>query len=123
MARQDRQHLQDMEKEKFLELPKTDENREAVRVVVAGQEVNTGAADTAGVLLGAGGEGLSTRIDTSNDPVFYIGEAEPGTATSAASWRVLQIDSTTSSAITILYADGDTDFDNIWDNRAALSYS
>lgn len=50
----------------------------------------------------------------------YLGEAQPGTATSAAEWRIQRI---TNSDSTITWADGDGDFDNVWDDRATLSYS
>lgn len=50
----------------------------------------------------------------------YIGEALPGTATSAASWRIKRL---TNADNTIVWADGDSDFDNIYDNRVSLSYS
>lgn len=50
----------------------------------------------------------------------YIGEAEPGASTASAVWRVKRL---TNANNTILWADGDTSFDNIWDNRASLSYS
>ena len=50
----------------------------------------------------------------------YVGEALPGTATSAALWRVQRI---TVANNTILFADGNAKFDNIWDNYATLSYS
>lgn len=50
----------------------------------------------------------------------YIGNANPGTATSAASWRIKRL---TNADNTILYADGNSNFDNIYDNRAALAYS
>lgn len=50
----------------------------------------------------------------------YIGEAAPGSATSAAVWRIQRI---TNADSTIEWADGDGDFNNVWDNRASLSYS
>lgn len=49
----------------------------------------------------------------------YIGEAAPGTATSAASWRIKRL---TNADNTIIWADGDTNQDNIYDNRASLTY-
>jgi hypothetical protein len=64
---------------------------------------------------------LITMIDEASDTITYIGEALPGTSQSAAAWRIKRIDS--SSGTSILYADGDAQFDNIWANRAALSYS
>lgn len=65
--------------------------------------------------------GLALILDNSATPVLYVGQALPGTATSAASWSIKKIDTT--SGIVIKWADGDTLYDNIWDNRASLSYS
>lgn len=53
--------------------------------------------------------------------IEYVGKAEPGTATSAASWQIKRLDQTTGLIIT--YADGDINYDNVWDNRESLSYS
>ena len=65
---------------------------------------------------------LATLVDdTTTANVIYLGHAVPGTATSAASWRIKKID--VSSGATITWADGNFYFDNIWDNRASLSYS
>jgi len=60
-------------------------------------------------------------IDTSNEFYIYIGSALPGSTTSASVWRIQRVDLTTSE-IKILFADSDQNFDNIWDNRASLSY-
>lgn len=62
---------------------------------------------------------LSVRLDE-GATYTYIGNAAPGTATSAASWQVKRM---TNADSTILFADGNSNFDNIWDNRASLSYS
>ena len=64
----------------------------------------------------------SVVVDEADATTIYVGEATPGTATSAASWRVKRVDSSSITA-EILYADGNDSFDNIWDNRASLSYS
>lgn len=61
-----------------------------------------------------------TRVDEASATITYIGEADPGTATSAASWRVKRVD--TSSGTVILYAGSVTSFNQIWDNRAGLTY-
>jgi len=50
----------------------------------------------------------------------YVGYAEPGTATSSASWHIQRINATTGDT---LFADGNTIYDNVWDNRTSLSYS
>ena len=67
-----------------------------------------------------GGTQFALRLATVSD-VDYVGEASIGTATSAASWRIKKVYS--ASGIIIQWADGNASFDNIWDNRASLTYS
>jgi len=50
----------------------------------------------------------------------YIGEAVPGNLTSASRWRIMRL---TIADNTIVWADGNGDFDNIWDDHLILSYS
>jgi hypothetical protein len=70
---------------------------------------------------------LATQSDTIDPTVFpevtYRGDALPGTLTSAASWRVQRMTMQSDGDIAILFADGNDNFDNIWDNRLSLSYS
>ena len=66
-----------------------------------------------------GGFKFALRLATVGD-VDYVGEAAIGTATSSASWRVKKVDS--ASGVIIQWA-GTGVFDQIWDNRATLSYS
>lgn len=66
-----------------------------------------------------GGFKFTLRLATVGD-IDYVGEAAIGTATSAASWRIKKVDSTT--GISITWA-GTGVFDQIWDSRASLSYS
>lgn len=49
----------------------------------------------------------------------YSGWADPGTATSAATWSVMR---ETIATGVILWADGGN-FTQVWDNRAALTYA
>lgn len=65
---------------------------------------------------------LIIRVDTVSDVLLYVGKAIPGTATSVALWRIQEITVVGDETI-ILWADGNTDFDNEWDDRASLSYS
>lgn len=51
----------------------------------------------------------------------YIGEAVPNTATSAAGWRIQKM-VTSGTTTTITWAGGGSRFDQIWDNRASLTY-
>jgi hypothetical protein len=50
----------------------------------------------------------------------YIGHAVPGSVTSGGVWRIKRL---TNSDATVLWADGDGNFNNVWDDRASLSYS
>lgn len=65
--------------------------------------------------------GYVVRLDEASSTITYVGFAVPGTATSAASWAIKRLDST--SGLVVLWADGNSNFDNIWDDRASLSYS
>jgi len=60
----------------------------------------------------------SMRIDEVSEDLIYIGEALPGSSESSSVWRIKQITPTG-----VLFADGNTNFDNRWDQRASLSYS
>ena len=60
------------------------------------------------------------QVDSSNPSVYYIGLATPGTLESEAKWRLQRYDF--SAGAIGIYADGDTNFDNIYDNRESLSY-
>jgi len=54
----------------------------------------------------------------------YVGEALPGAATSAASWRIFRVDQTDAGGdIPILWANGDAGFIHIWDNRLTFTYT
>jgi hypothetical protein len=70
---------------------------------------------------------LTTRVDdTGAGGISYVGHAHPGSTEASAAWRIKRITSTTVGPQTITkteYADGNQYFDNIWNNRAALSYS
>lgn len=75
-------------------------------------------------LEAAGGDSvpLATQLDDVGGGVTYVGEAVPGTATASALWRIKRIVET-GPDIAIAWADGDSDQDNVWDDRVSLSYS
>jgi hypothetical protein len=52
----------------------------------------------------------------------YIGEALPGSPTAASVWRIQRLEEVGEDSI-IIWADGNSNFDNVWDNRLSLSYS
>jgi len=61
-------------------------------------------------------------IDELVSGTTYIGNTKPGTATSAALWRIRRI-TKASSVLTIEFAEGADTFTNIWDSRTSLNYS
>ncbi len=62
------------------------------------------------------------RIDKEGD-LTYIGKAEPGTLTSDPLWQISRIDESALPDVTILWADGNSNYDNVWTGRLGLSYS
>lgn len=61
-------------------------------------------------------------LDEVSTSLTYVGWAVLGTATSSPKWKIIRI--TKSGTITLTeYADGNMNYDNVWDNRAALTYS
>jgi len=62
------------------------------------------------------------KIDEPDSITTYIGSAAPGTATSVSSWQIKKI-SINGDITTIQFADGNKNYDNEYDERAALSYS
>lgn len=66
-------------------------------------------------------DNTALQFDSSASPILYLGVAVPGTATSASTWQITRFDVT--SGVSQAYADGDANFDNVWDDRASLSYS
>lgn len=56
---------------------------------------------------------------TTTANTIYLGSAVIGSATSAAVWQINKIDTSTGLQT---WSDSNSDFDNIWDNRASLTY-
>ncbi len=63
------------------------------------------------------------QVDFASDTVIYKGEAAIGSSTASAVWRVHKLTLAGDGDMAEIWADGNADFDNIWDNRASLSYS
>jgi hypothetical protein len=64
----------------------------------------------------------TTRVDEASTTITYIGKAVVGTSEASAFWQIQRV-SVSGSVSTFTYADGNENFDNIWNNRASLSYS
>lgn len=78
----------------------------------------------------AGGQGFkftqeadtTLRLDdTTTTNVTYIGKATVGTAASASSWQIKKLDET--SGLIITWAEGNENYNKVWDDRASLTYS
>lgn len=65
----------------------------------------------------------ATRYDPVSSTIAYVGKAKPGVQTSVTTWQIKRLTFTSAGAVTVEFADGDVFFDNVWDNRASLSYS
>ncbi len=66
---------------------------------------------------------IRTDTDGATPETIYRGKALPGTVTSTAAWRCERITIAADGDVSILFADGNDSYDNVWDNRASLSYS
>ena len=64
----------------------------------------------------------SIRVDDATATVTYVGEAVIGSTEASSVWRIKKLE-TIGSILYITWADGNQSFDNIWDNRASLSYT
>lgn len=59
--------------------------------------------------------------DSTDSDIIYVGRKTEGATTSDPAWQIYRINITNPDVTE--YADGDTNFDNVWDDREALSYS
>ena len=85
--------------------------------------VKANVVSNPGSIAGAGVSSLHPLLVLVDevDTVTYVGRAEPGAATSSAIWQISKI--IDGAVMQVLFADGNSDFDNVWDDRASLSYS
>jgi hypothetical protein len=83
--------------------------------------VETLEYDPSGVMRSKVTNNLATRLDDTADPVLYLGKSPIGSSTSDPVWQIKKVDTT--SGVVITWADGNADFDNIWDNRTSLTYN
>lgn len=66
--------------------------------------------------------GYTIRIDRASGTTWYIGRALPGSATSSAVWQIMRLTFSGGLLTAVEWADSNDNFDNVWDNRASLSY-
>lgn len=67
---------------------------------------------------------LTQKIAYSGTNPEYIGEAAPGTPSSAAKWRIKKLVYNATPAVTdALWCQGNAEFDKVWDDRAGYQYA
>jgi len=66
---------------------------------------------------------LSQNIAYSGTNPVYIGEASPGMISSEAKWRIKKLLYSGSQVIGTVWANGNAEFDKVWDDRTSYSYS
>jgi hypothetical protein len=62
-------------------------------------------------------------IENSGSNPIYIGEATPGTAKSAAGWRIKKLTYSSDVITDVQWANGSAAFDFVWNDRASYTYS
>lgn len=68
---------------------------------------------------------FALELDDTEGGRFYIGEAPAGSPTDSDVWRIrLLTEKITPNAgdLKITFADGDQEFDNIWDQRGSINF-
>lgn len=81
--------------------------------------INTGISN---VLSSVTTYALQYAFDSGDSTITYVGKAVAGSTLASASWQIKQI-TDTSGDLSILFADGDVLFNNVWNNRESLTYS
>jgi len=66
--------------------------------------------------------GIGITDTTTTPGTTYMGRADAGTSRSAAIWQVRKYFTNANGNTELAWADGNADFDNVWANRATLSY-
>lgn len=61
--------------------------------------------------------------DAATPTLAYFGKAAIASAEGSAVWQIKRMTFTTEGDINTTWADGNANFDNVWTNRAALSYT
>lgn len=64
----------------------------------------------------------SKRVDFISETELYKGEAAVGSSEASAVWRIRKLTIAVDGDVVEIWADGDANFDNVWANRASLTY-
>lgn len=66
--------------------------------------------------------GKALRVDTASSTVTYVGEAATAITEAASFWKIKRL-TTVGTVLKIEWADGNEDYDNVWNDRTSLTYS
>lgn len=72
--------------------------------------------------MSVGSGDYARRLDWFSANVMFTGWAEAGSLESAAAWKIRRR-TFSGDDFADEWADGDTDYDNVWNDRTSLSYS
>ena len=61
--------------------------------------------------------------DEQSASLAYLGAAAAGSSAADPFWRIQRITYGPGNSFSIAFADGNVEFDNVWDDRASLAYS
>jgi hypothetical protein len=64
---------------------------------------------------------LTVRLDEVSDTLFYVGKALIGKVNSDANWLIIRY-TTVGNVLMSEYANGSEAFNQVWNNRASLTY-
>lgn len=64
----------------------------------------------------------SKRVDFVTDTLFYRGEAVPGTQPNEPAWRIRRLTVAADCDVIEEWANGNANFDKVWDDRLILTY-
>lgn len=63
------------------------------------------------------------KIAYSGDNVEYVGQAKPGTTSATAGWSIKKLTYSGSNVTDVQWANSDSGFIFVWDNRASYTYA
>ena len=96
-------------------------------VIIDGEIQQLPLGDTTAGAIGGTSEldvPYNLQVDFVEDTHLYKGWADPGTATSSSTWRIQLLTFVGSEGdVVVTWDEGNSNFDNVWDNRVSLNYS
>ena len=113
--------------EDYLAQIKKDKNNQQLTVINLGQ-LKSLLEDIADLLKEANDknepidEHFDIEVDEkSKEGITYLGEAKPGSSLDKPVWRIKKI-ITKGSKVTVSWANGNSDFDNVWSDRENIDF-